>query len=414
MLAPVLVGTMIAPPDAMTRLHTLAKEVVDSAAIRPGEKVPGYTNTTEFVLRIPGGNKGYPAFWVRDAAMMLGADFVGAEEIEGWVKLVAQVQNGPRDLRLANGLTIPPHSIPDHITPTGLACWYPGAYEGPDQGNGTYGFLPPADDAFYYVQMLAEHYRLTRKASLFKTYENSVIDAFDSVEVNSDGLVVCSEEPTRTRVDWGFCDSIRKTGAALMPSLLRWRAAKDIEAMYKSLSNEAASKRYREIAAKVAKSISKTFVADGKEPRLLFSSTGQGHQEDVWASAYAVWLKVLPKAVEKRVGLRLLELYKEGGTMLDGQVRSLPKGIFWEKAGGQGYYQNGAYWGTPSGWVIAAIAQIDKPTALKILDEFVKSIEANRAKGAPWECFNPELNHFQNPLYCATVALPYVALKGRF
>jgi hypothetical protein len=397
----------------LDRLHDIAKATVESAAIKPGESVPGYTNTTPYVLHIPGGNKGYPAFWVRDAAMMLGADFVSAKDIEGWVTLIASVQAPESGLKLKNGLIIPPYSIPDHVTVTALPCWYPGAYEGEDQGNGTYGFLPPADDAFYFIQMIAEHNRLAKKPDLFTKFETSAVHAFESVEVNDDGLVVCSDKPDHTRVDWGFCDSIRKTGACLMPSLLRWRAAKDLETLYRASNQPQKTKQYRDTARLIAQSIGKSFTPEGKEPTLLFSSTDQGHQEDVWASAYAVWLGVLPKATSKRVSLRLLELYQKGGTIFEGQARSLPVGQFWEKAGGQGYYQNGAYWGTPTGWIVYALSKVDKKAASKMLSEFVDSLEKNKDKGAPWECFNSSLNHYQNPQYCATVALPFAALKDR-
>jgi hypothetical protein len=47
-----------------------------------------------------------------------------------------------------------------------------------------------------------------------------------------------------------------------------------------------------------------------------------------------------------------------------------------------------------------------------MLTDFVTFLKANRRKGTPWECFNPEKNFYQNPLYCASVALPYIALTS--
>lgn len=417
------------PPDASprelrARLHRIAAEVVESAKVAPGEKIPGWTNTTGVTLRLPGGNRGYPAFWVRDAAMMLGADFIKADEVEGWIRLIAGVQNGPQTLTLKHGLSIPPYSIPDHITLNGAACWYPGAMDGDDQGNGSFGFLPPADDAFYVVQMAAEHRRLTRKADLFThVFHTRFGDvplweicekAFDSVDADATGLVVCSSEAGKTRVDWGFCDTVRKTGACLMPSLLRWRAARDLEALFRASGKPDKAERYATIARRIRPALIKAFsVAGADRPSLLISATGIGKQEDVWASAYAVWLGVLPARVQLGVCTRLRELASDGGTVLDGQVRCLPKGQFWEQClAGQGTYQNGAYWGTPTGWFIAAVARADRDAARKMLSEFLTHLQTNKAKGAPWECFNPALNHYQNPLYCATVALPFVALNG--
>jgi hypothetical protein len=404
-----------------TALKRLAAEMVESAKVEPGGEIPGWKNTTGYTLRLPGGNRGYPAFWVRDAAMMLGADLISATEVEGWIRLIASVQAGPEPIRLKNGLLVPPYSIPDHITLRGAACWYPGAMDGEDQGDGTFGFLPPADDAFYFLQMVREHMRLTGKPGLFQAKVRTVYGerplsevcdrAFDSVATDAQGLVICEAEPGRTRVDWGFCDTVRKTGACLMPSLLRWRAAHDMAALWRAAGDAERAGRYAREADRIQAAIPKVFAAPGAEPRLLFSATGIGREEDVWASGFAVWLGALPPDLERRVCARLAILAREGGTFLDGQARALPAGRFWEQCvAAPGTYQNGAFWGTPSGWIIAALHKTDRKIAEDMLNAFMAHMQANREKGAPWECFNPEKQHYQNPLYCATVALPYIAL----
>jgi hypothetical protein len=101
-------------------LHDRAARVLDSCKVLPGGVIPsGPTNTTPYALRVPGGTQSYyPAFWIRDAAMMLGGGFIPAIELEGWVRLVAATQPGPEGLRFGR-LTVPPFSIPDHITLSG-------------------------------------------------------------------------------------------------------------------------------------------------------------------------------------------------------------------------------------------------------------------------------------------------------
>ena len=236
-------------------LRETAQTVLDGARIPPGGQIPGGpTNTTGWAVRVPGATQNYyPAFWIRDAAMMLGGDFVPAGEIEGWVRLTAATQPGPDGLRFGR-LFVPPFSIPDHITLGGEACWYPGAYA--EQGNGSYGFLPPADDAFLFIQMVVEHWRLTRRLDLFQSavktgwgrarLSDVCEKAFASVAVDEPtGLVVCDPAEGRTRVDWGFCDAIRKSGLCLMPSLLRWRAARALAALLSADGKAAAAKRLR-------------------------------------------------------------------------------------------------------------------------------------------------------------------------
>lgn len=79
--------------DGEAFLREQARRLVDSALV--GADDP--RNRTGRALRVPGGNMGYPAFWVRDAAMMLGGEFVGAEELEGWIRLVCSTIPGPED-----------------------------------------------------------------------------------------------------------------------------------------------------------------------------------------------------------------------------------------------------------------------------------------------------------------------------
>ena len=47
----------------------------------------------------------------------------------------------------------------------------------------------------------------------------------------------------------------------------------------------------------------------------------------------------------------------------------------------------------------------------EVLHALVAGISAHRSEGAPWEWVNPSLHLYKNPLYCATVTTPYVALR---
>ncbi len=413
-------------------LHDLAARVIDSAQVDPGDRVSGTVNTTGFALHLPGSTTShYRAFWVRDAAMMLGADFLSAEEVEGWVRLIASTQAGPEGLRFPRELFVPPYSIPDHITLEGAACWYPGANA--EQGEGTFGFLPPADDAFYFIQMVREHARLTGQPSLFLAPVQTswgqpplwevCARAFDAVAVNAEGLVVCSGEKGQTRVDWGFCDTVRKVGACLMPSLLRWQAARDLEALFLAIGEGPRAQVYGQEAARLQAAIPHVFyqalpAESGAEVGRLLSATERGRKADVWATAYALWLGILPRPQELAVARHLLALYQAGGTIVEGQVRHLPPegdgGGYWEECvSAPETYQNGGYWGTPTGWYIAALERVDPASARKLLEEFVAHLRQHDGQGAPWEWIHPARGQFVNPLYAASVGLPYIALAAR-
>ncbi|WP_459076856.1 hypothetical protein [Arenibacter sp. M-2] len=79
-------------------------------------------------------------------------------------------------------------------------------------------------------------------------------------------------------------------------------------------------------------------------------------------------------------------------------------------------YQNGAYWGTPTGWVCYAIAKTNFKLAQKLAKEFIDDLRENDFRkgleyGAPYECFHPS-GHRQNPLYMTTVSCPLAAFKA--
>jgi hypothetical protein len=406
--------------DDFAYLNDLAIAVVASAQVKPNASIRnGGTNTTGGDLHVPGGTQSfYPAFWIRDAAMMIGVPGIARGELQNWIKVVAAVQPGPDGLHFSHGLFVPGFSVPDHITLNGEACWYPGAYT--NQGDGHYGYLPPADDAFFFIQMgsaYAAGDRAAKEERLATPYgeqplEKVLANAFDSVETDaSSGMVKCSAEPNRTRVDWGFCDSVRKNGLCLMPSLLRWRAAREMA----DLSRDS---RYRAAERLIADHLVPTFyreLPDGEG--MLLSATGQGHKDDVWASAFAVWLGVLPKKVEARVAKHLLRLYRDGGTVVEGQIRQLPPtgefGGLWESAApGDQSYQNGGFWATPTGWFAMAIGKVDRRAKDQLIHEYADFVRSHRSQGAPFEWVNPATGAQSNGNYASSVGLVVTALRG--
>ena len=44
-----------------------ARRICASAELKPGQSNGGWRNATPYTLHIPGGNMGYPAYWVRDS-----------------------------------------------------------------------------------------------------------------------------------------------------------------------------------------------------------------------------------------------------------------------------------------------------------------------------------------------------------
>ena len=62
-------------------LKEQARLIANSARLKAGQAVGKYRNTTPYDVHVPGGNMGYPAYWVRDSVMMLGGDFIGCSPL---------------------------------------------------------------------------------------------------------------------------------------------------------------------------------------------------------------------------------------------------------------------------------------------------------------------------------------------
>jgi hypothetical protein len=246
--------------------------------------------------------------------------------------------------------------------------------------------------------MVYEHWRLTRSPALFQSrvktgwgtapVSDICVKAFGSVAVNAEnGLVQCAASEDQTRVDWGFCDSIRKKGLCLMPSLLRWQAASELTELFNASGEPIEADLFRKQAAAIRAAIPTTFArempatngSNGAREVLLLSATELGRKDDVWASAYAVWLGVLPPELEKAVARHLLSLYEAGGTVVEGQVRHIPPrgefGGYWEQAQCErDTYQNGGFWATPTGWLIVALRKVRPSSADKVLSEYAEHL----------------------------------------
>lgn len=416
-------------------LEDQARRVVASAGLPAGGSSGAWRNATPFDLHVPGGNMGYPAFWVRDAVMMLGGDLVPAAEVEGWIRLIAGTLRGPGDWAVRPGVVVPAYAVPDHINFDGRPTFYPGNYEtGEKQGGPPWGKYPPLDDHFYFIGAVYEHWRMSGSPALFgATLKTSFGEArladlcrmaFRVAPSDPDtGLVEAGDIETENAKDWGFCDAVSKSGKLLFPSLLKFQAALRLAELFEAAGEPGRAGEFRTDAGRIRAALPGTFLrtnADGTEGWLL-SATGVGNQADVWGSAFAVAIAAVDGPAATRIARALARAYREGAAVRQGWVRHLPttdaaNGGSWAVSVAKpGEYQNGGYWGTPAGWVIAAIRRVDPSAAAGMARDFIASLKKDlRPDGTTqaWEWINPDTGRRNNPLYVATVALPYLALKA--
>ena len=407
-------------------LETLTADVVEASRVTPGMKVGSFgPNNTNGTLIRPGGRGCYPAFWIRDYAMSLDAGFFTLEEERHALFVTAAFQED-QEVSLKSGSRIPVGSIPDHVSFDSKAIYYPGTLDDAEgQGGPQFGELPCHDDAFYFIHM-AWHYaqRTGSFAFLNETVNGQSLRdrlelAFHTPPARQDTELVYAE-PGMRGITFGFVDSITHEGDLLFASLLKWNAARELAWLFSKEKMPEKAQKYKRIAEKIRHAIPKTFATD---PGWLRASTGTSGQADVWGTAFAVYLGILPAQTEKTACRILTEAYHQGTITWKGNIRHVPTtGDFstttaWEKAlTPKNRYQNGAYWGTPTGWVCYAIAKTEPETARTLAHEYLAELRSGDYRkgaefGSPWECMHPDGEHRQNPVYLATVTCPLTAFR---
>lgn len=420
------------PAEDESFLREQARRIALSARLAPGELGGKRRNETPYTIRVPGGNMGYPAFWVRDAVMMLGGDLIPAAELEGWIRLMCSTVPGPRDWHVRPGVVVPAFSIPDHINFDGRPTFYPGNYEtGEKQGGRPFGKYPPIDDHYYFLTAVWHHWKLTRSTRLFQETVKTAWGEMQLAELcervyatpaadRATGLCVSADTEAEHAIDFGFCDTVRKSGKLLFPSLLKMVAARQMAELFHEAGRKDEARRFEGEARRIRGAIPQTFLRDaGGTEAWLHSATGVCNQTDVWGSAFAVWCDAVDGAVADRLGRALARAFRERTAVREGCVRHIlttdrVNGGGWEGCDRLGVYQNGGYWGTPTGWYITAAARVDRSAARAMAAEYVRFLRDHmRPDGVSeaWEWFNPDTGRNANPLYAATVILPWLSLK---
>lgn len=419
----------IAPSD-LSFLADLARATLDSARVPPGERRGGLgPNTTGIPLITPGGN--YPALWVRDFALSLDCGLVGTDELQAHLELIARTQNGEQERRLKSGAIIPPFAIPDHVNLDGSAVFYPGTFSsGEDQGAAPWGPLPPADDHFYFVHIASQLRRrlptaefLSRRLAGARLLER-LKRAFAAVETDArTGAVVATK--ARRAVGFGFQDSVRLLGSMGFATLLRHQAAKELAELCRMAGEPRDARRYEELARQIRAHLVPVFSDPSRKHGWLLAATEVGRQPDAWATLFALHSGLLPEEAAERARSAVARSVRAAGHDLEyqGAVRHVPKsGYFtpdqcWESSvGATDTYQSGAFWHTPTGWLIEALESIDPDMARAVSERFLRHLREDdfrRGAGrkAPWECFGLEFAGAQNPVYLTSVTVPLAVLR---
>lgn len=417
----------------MAFLAGLTEASIEAARVYPGERAGGEAeapgNSLGRVLIRPGGRACYPAVWTQDFSMTLATGFVTPKEALDHLRLIARTQNGPAERRLASGAVVPPFAVPDHILFNGEPVYFPGTYSsGGDQGGEPWGLRPPVNNHFDFI-LIAHHVWSESGGGAFLCESvggmpliERLRAAFRAPEIDgATGLVRTAAE--RRAVGFIFCDSIYMTGHLLFASMLRWRAARQLADLERALGHEAEARALEAEAARMPPHFPRVFGDPERIGGWLAAATEVGRQPDVWGTIFALYSGILSGEPARAAMETVVRALEEGTILHEGAVRHVPADAdaspasAWERTPtARNRYQNGAYWHTPTGWLIAVLAGPHPQWAARIFDAMIGHLRREDFRrgdgfGAPWECFGPEPEAAQNPVFLAAVALPYGVLR---
>jgi hypothetical protein len=358
--------------------------------------------------------------------MSIATGFVSQEEQKHMLLLTAKTQSG--EFKFTKwGSFIPKGAVADHIRiDDGKPIYFPGTYSYENQGEKKWGMQPPFCDQFFFIQM-AFHY-VQSFSALHSLNENiNGVTLIDRLELayqmpptdSITGLIEVTDE--NRGVDFGFRDAIYINGKLCFSSLLKYQASLHLAYLFREMGVHAKALFYKNEAEKIKKSIIKTFI---NQDGMLLASSGTSAQADVWATSLAIQIGVLGGNNRLKAAKHLLKGYLSGELSQKGNIRHIltsddfNENSSWEKSlVPKNTYQNGAYWGTPVGWVCKALAYVDPDAAQKLASEYIQDLREGDFRkgenfGAPWECFNG--NAKQNPVYLTSVAVPFFIFSEKW
>jgi hypothetical protein len=405
--------------DDLRFLEEMTRDVVEASRVRPGQSAGamGVSRLPCTIVR-PGGGDLYPSLWTRDFAMSVECGFITLEEVRDALGLLARAQC-LAETTLASGSLVTRGAIADHVNLQGAAIYYPGTYDPAEQG-GAFGRLPCLDDQFFFVFLLwyaamrlgwkeaADHpvqgLTLLERAEL----------AFAMAPANEATSLVRSTD-AMWGISFGFTDTVVHTGDVLFASLLRAEAAGCLAELLAEAGESDAAARYGRIRAEIVTNI--PGVLAHAPSGLLRASTGRSGQPDLWGTAYALYRGLVPADAAEGFRKAVRSAVTDAAASWEGQIRHVP--ARWDFSAEQvwesmilpfkkGTYQHGAYWATPLGWVLDAVAPVDPALSRRLLAEYVghlrrEDYRTHGGNGAPWECVNPVGDYRQNGVYMASV-----------
>ncbi|MEM2240487.1 MAG: hypothetical protein QXL27_09365 [Candidatus Bathyarchaeia archaeon] len=342
-----------------------AKRLVNKSMVK------AFDGTTLFR---PDGGGHYNAFWIRDFCYMLEG-LPGYITHEDAIRAYFFIVNRQRD----DG------AIPDRVELDGRPFYQ------------VLGSKPPTDNPQFVVKIAWEIWRSYNDVKPFMYTAWMLEKALNSLPMSKRTYLIWID-PDRPHSSYGFTDTIAKTGEELFSSLLLYEAHVKMAELYTAVNKLEEAETHREKANKVRKALDLLWSREG----YFLAASQDCKQPDIWGSAYSIWIGAVNNSRALEISHWLCDNFDK--IVKWGQVRHIPEPHSWERTLTDvkpGTYQNGAYWGTASGWIAYAISLTNSQLAERMIIDLVQFCKSEERA---WECVN--VNYRKCPDYVATLACP--------
>ncbi len=336
-------------------------------------------------LHTPDGIGHYKALWTRDYYYMVkyAGDLMDLNEVKRAIEFIL---SGQRE----DGC------IPDRVKADGTPIYSPGGESNPLADHAL-------DNGAFLALVACEYVNRSGDIGFFRKIESKVKNGLDQTLRADNGLVY--NDPKNPECVYGFTDIVIKTGHLLFSSLLYHKACEEMAAIgAKTNSKHVAD--YRKRARLIEENIG---ILSDEKTGMFFAADQDCKQIDIWGSAYAHEVGLVPEEQAKRIAQYFIDHWDS--VVQHGQVRHLTGEETWERlflARKAGEYQNGAYWSTPLPWVVPVIAKIDPDRARQMLEDTIEYFKANGVA----ECINGDYRKVPN--FVVGITNLYGARKGHY
>ncbi|MGQ9730725.1 MAG: hypothetical protein ACUVX8_05560 [Candidatus Zipacnadales bacterium] len=354
-------------------------------------------------LYTPDTQRHYNALWTRDFCYMVeGAGrLIPLEHIAIGIDYILRRQR-------YDGV------IPDRVQSDGTPIYCAGPLESP------LGTRPPTDNPQFLVKLVSEYLFLTmgsRKRTGnggectlegFRFVEprmEALWRALETLPQTPDGAVYV--EPTEPHAEYGFTDTVAKTGPVFFSTLLLWEAWQLMGGMARRLENHDLAHEAYERAERVHRTLGQ-FWSD--EFGMFEAALRDCRQLDLWGSAYAVRIGAVGSRQRQQIAGFFCDLYDS--CVLRGHVRHLVAGQFWERMlvkVPDNTYQNGGYWAVPSGWVARCLLSSPQP---ELAGQLIHDLLVEFREGGVCEWISETEHALPGYVVSATLLLDSVKTDG--